>query len=67
MGFLSKRRARKRHEAEVDEEQLARLEKAERDVESLRHRATVATRSLDGRHQRNHWRESIEQMIQGAL
>jgi hypothetical protein len=55
-----------RRSAEVEREKSARLEDAEREVADLRSRADRAIRTLDDRHTRNHWRESIEQMIQGA-
>lgn len=61
--FSRKARASdKQHERE----QMARLESAEADVRDLRRRADAAIRALDARRERNHWRESIEQIIQGA-
>lgn len=51
---------------EVDREKYVRLEKAESDLLGLKQRAHVAISSLDSRNRRNHWQESIEQMIQGG-
>lgn len=67
MGWFRGRKTKKRHEALADEEQLARLEKAERDVRHLKYRADNAVRTLDSRDGRNHWRESVENMIWGAF
>ena len=49
-----------------EREKIARLEQAERELGSLQHRAWLAINTLDERQRRNHWRESIERMIQGA-
>lgn len=49
-----------------EEEKMARLEQAERELEHVKTRSDRATRILSDRGTRNHWRESIEQMIQGA-
>lgn len=57
---------RKRHTDPNEDEKIERLEQAEAEVEDLMLRAGTAIRFLDARHRRNHWRESIEQMIQGA-
>lgn len=51
---------------QVEHEKESRLEQAERDLFFLKHRAARAIARLDDRSSRNHWRESIEQMIQGA-
>lgn len=56
----------RKREAEVEREQFARLEMAEQRVQTLRARADQAARILEERRRRNHWRETIEQMIQGA-
>lgn len=45
----------------------ARLENADRDLAHLRKRADLALGTLEDRHSRNHWRESIEQMITGGI
>lgn len=50
----------------VEHEKMARLENADRDLQQYQERASRAINALDSRHGRNHWRESIEQMIQGA-
>lgn len=49
-----------------DRANLARLEQAESDLGVLKARASRAIGILDARDGRNHWRESIEQMIQGS-
>lgn len=52
---------------EADEkEQEALLLKAEETVRDLTDRRDKAIRILNERNHRNHWRESIERMIQGA-
>lgn len=58
---------RQRDRADAKEcESMARLEKAEKDLGELQQRAHAAVTVLNDRAKRNHWRESIEQMIQGA-
>lgn len=64
--FCTRRKIRKQREEIIDAEHEARMEKAVRDVDELRTRADAALGTLDARDRRNHWRESIEQMIQGA-
>lgn len=65
--MLFRTRRRNRAHAEAFEiEHDARLAKAERDLADLTTRGQDAVRALDARNGRNHWRESIEQMIQGA-
>jgi len=59
-------KARKHRETLIDAEHEARMEKADRDVTILRNRADAALNVLDSRDKRNHWRESVERMIQGA-
>lgn len=49
-----------------EREKMERLEQAEKDLVSLKTRAARAIKNLDDRQRQNHWRESIEQMIQGA-
>lgn len=49
-----------------EDEKLARLEDAERRLIHMQERAHTLAKTLDDRRNRNHWRESIEQMIQGA-
>lgn len=61
-GFRSHHRKR----VDSDRDKDARLENAERAVKGYRARADVAIRRLDERAARNHWRESIEKMIQGV-
>lgn len=46
-------------------EQEARLEAAEKDLGNLKHRAHSAIVYLEARNHRNHWRESVEDMIRG--
>lgn len=62
-GFLT-RRAREREARE--REKMAALERAEGDLRDLKERKTRALGELDARHRRNHWGESIVEMIQGA-
>lgn len=50
----------------ADREKMARLETAERQVADLRARGEAASTFLRDRHSRNHWREAVEQMIQGV-
>lgn len=50
----------------VEDEKMAALEKAEKDLGALEFRAFHAIRALDERGGRNHWREAVERMIQGA-
>lgn len=57
-------RSRKRDA--IEKEKIVRIEKAETELFDLKLRAARAIRVLDARKQRNHWREAIEQMIQGA-
>lgn len=49
-----------------EHEKMARLEQAEKELDSLKLRAACAIGILDARQKQNHWRESIEKMIQGA-
>lgn len=49
-----------------EDEKMARLEKAEAEMQALLLRADIAIEFLDGRRNRNHWRESIEKMIGGV-
>lgn len=58
-----KRRNTKAAEMEAKD---ARLEQAEKDLGDLEHRAFRAITVLESRSSRNHWRESIERMIQGV-
>lgn len=50
----------------VEDAKIERLERAEAEVENLKMRAHAAIQILDGRRERNHWRESIQEMIQGV-
>lgn len=63
--MLSFPHARKKRKT-IERDKIARLEQAEADLSSLKIRASNAIRTLDNRQRRNHWRESIEKMIQGA-
>lgn len=60
--------SRKSREADTaEDEKMARLVKAETELDSLKDRASRATSSLMERRGRNHWRESIQEMIQGGI
>jgi hypothetical protein len=59
-------RLRKWKTNHISDEKMERLEKAEEDLRNLKSRAEKAIQTLDDRHKRNHWRESITEMIQGA-
>lgn len=61
--FLKRRRERA---DAIEREKEARLEQAERELGNLQARSYHATQFLDARANRNHWRQSIEQMIQGV-
>lgn len=50
---------------DAEHEKMERLEKAEAELDTLKDRAHKAISSLDSRHKRNHWKQSIEDMIQG--
>ena len=63
--FRLSRSARDRADAE-EREKIARLEEAEREVKHLKARGDRAIQFLESRDNRNHWRESIEQMIRRA-
>lgn len=49
-----------------DDRKEERLVEAEKALGDLQHRAHNAIVYLDGRHRRNHWRESVEDMIRGG-
>lgn len=71
MNWLRKKDPMPGHEIQAhlengERDKMARLEKAERDVADLTARKNRAIGILDTRHRRNHWREGITQMIQGA-
>lgn len=66
MKFRRRLRKSRAHSEAIEHEHDVRLAQAEADLEDLTARAEKAVRTLDARHRRNHWRESIEQMIQGA-
>lgn len=59
---------KKRNRTLCPEEQAKdqRLAEAEKALSNLQHRAHVAVGYLDGRGGRNHWKESVEEMIQGG-
>ena len=63
--FKRRREARAQREA-AEREHDERLAEAEYDLMHLQARGENAVRTLNERHSRNHWRESIERMIQGA-
>lgn len=56
----------KRGDTPEETEKMERLEAAEQELEDLKARSTVAITYLRERQSRNHWRESIEKMIQGG-
>jgi hypothetical protein len=56
---------RNQHEAE-EREHDARLDAATAELRELQERGDRAVQFLAARRQRNHWRESITNMIQGA-
>lgn len=56
----------RRRNKDLEREKDERLEKAERDLASLKARAERAISRIEERRGRNHWREAIERMIQGA-
>lgn len=58
-----KRRKRKR---DSEAAKVARLEQAESEVKELISRGETVTKFLEDRQRRNHWRDSIEQMIRGG-
>ena len=58
--------AARREAAEIEREQDARLDSAEKELSDLQERAGSAIRKLDERQRRNHWREAIENMIRGV-
>lgn len=66
MMFWLPRRARLKAEAD-EREKLRRLDEAEQDLCKLKDRASQAMQTLDERRDRNHWREAIEQLIQGGV
>jgi hypothetical protein len=51
----------------IEQEKIARLEQAEKQVASLTDRGNKAVQFLTERSDRNHWGESIKEMIQGVL
>lgn len=57
---------RKRKADAVEDEKMTRLEQAERELGHLQARGYHATQRLSERSGRNHWRESVEQMIRGT-
>ena len=56
--------SRSAHDAEY-QAKLSRLEAAEAEVADLRARAERAIKTLEDRRKRNHWRESIQEMLGG--
>ena len=46
-------------------EKMARLERAERDVATLKERSARADTTLRERVRQNHWGQTLEQMIHG--
>jgi hypothetical protein len=52
---------------EVEREKMAALDAAEQELASLRDRSEKAVEFLDARDNRNHWQESVRQMIRGGV
>lgn len=57
---------RNRGDAHIEREKITRLEQAEAEVAELVARSERAVGYLVPRRGRNHWRETITEMIQGA-
>ena len=57
---------RRKRDRDSEADKLVRLEKAEAEVRELISRGETATEFLEGRQRRNHWRDSIEQMLRGG-
>lgn len=51
---------------EEDREKMATLERAERDLDELKVRKDRAVAFLSTRDDRNHWQESVANMIRGV-
>jgi hypothetical protein len=58
--------SRKRGQAAEERAKMELLEQVEAQAKDLRERADVATYVMKHRDRRNHWQESIQQMITGA-
>lgn len=52
---------------EVEREKMATLDEAEKTLASLTERSEKAMATLDARDKRNHWQESVRQMIHGGV
>lgn len=59
-------RKAKARSTEVEREKEARLKEAESTLIILKYRARKAIDYLEARQERNHWREAVHDMIQGA-
>lgn len=57
---------RRKKERDSEAAKLARLEQAESEVRELISRGETVTKFLGDRQRRNHWQDSIEQMIRGG-
>lgn len=66
MGAIRVRLWRKSKYTAEEREKIARLEEAEARSANLRQRADAAIMTLEIRRGRNHWREAIQQMIEGV-
>lgn len=64
--MFRRQRKDRAHAEAIEHEHDRRLALAEADLAQLTARGENAMRTLDTRNTRNHWRESIEQMIQGT-
>lgn len=64
--WFRSRSERKAAQKRAEDESMARIENAERDLAALRARGEKAVRVLTERNTRNHWGEAITDMITGA-
>lgn len=58
--------SRKRKEDPAEREKMALLERVEAEAQDLRERADMAVYVMRHRDRRNHWQESIHEMIWGV-
>lgn len=64
--FNLSRKKKKQKIDPTEQAKIERLTKAESELEVLKARQCKAVAALNDRHSRNHWRESVQQIIQGA-
>lgn len=65
--FIRKWRERRQRKAIIEAEHEARMEKADRDLNTLRQRANIAINEIDTRDRRNHYQDAVRLMIQGGI